>query len=55
MHAFRKHASARVFRDKELPAATFKCSLRAWQARYKAQRGIASPVSGKALSQGKST
>jgi hypothetical protein len=31
--------------DKQLPIATFKTSLRDWQAQYKARRATQAPVS----------
>jgi hypothetical protein len=40
-----------VHEDKQPPVATFKTSLRDWQARYKARRAIQAPVSGKAHNQ----
>jgi hypothetical protein len=38
MRAIRKPLRAPVTEDKQLPAATFKASLRAWQAQYRARR-----------------
>jgi hypothetical protein len=40
VQASRKPGSASVHEDKQRPVATFKNSLRAWQARYKKQRAI---------------
>ena len=37
--------------DKPLPVATFKTSLRDWQARYRARRTTQAPVSGAAHNQ----
>jgi len=40
-----------VNEDEQPPVATFKTSLRNWQARWKAQRTTQAPISGKELSQ----
>jgi hypothetical protein len=51
MQASRKPIPPCVHEDKQPAVATFKNSLRAWQARYKAQRATRAAYSQKALSQ----
>jgi hypothetical protein len=51
MNAPSKPVSPSVPEDKQLPLATFKTSLRDWQARYKARRATQAPDSGKADNQ----
>jgi hypothetical protein len=51
MNAPSKPVSSSVHEDKQLPLATFKTSLRAWQARYKARRATQAPDTGKADNQ----
>jgi hypothetical protein len=48
MPALHKPVSALHREDEQLPVATFKTSLRAWQARYQAQGGTPAPGSRKA-------
>jgi hypothetical protein len=51
MRLLRKPVPSSVAADSHRPVATFKNSLRAWQARYKAQRGIPAQTPAKAASQ----
>ena len=48
MKAPNKPVSPAMPEDKQLPLATFKNSLRAWQARYQARRATQVRDSGKA-------
>jgi len=51
MNASSKAGSPPVHEDKQPPVATFKTSLRDWQAQYKARRATQAPVSGKVNNQ----
>jgi hypothetical protein len=51
MQAPSKPGSPPVHEDKQPPVATFKTSLRDWQARYKARRAAQAPIRGKAYNQ----
>jgi hypothetical protein len=51
MQASNKPVSPCIHQDKQPAVATFKNSLRAWQARYKEQRGTRTVFSQKARSQ----
>ncbi len=51
MQAPGKPVSPPVHEDEQLPIATFKTSLREWQARYKARRAAQASASGKAPNQ----
>jgi len=51
MHGPSKPVSPPVRDEKQEPIATFKTSLRAWQARYKARIAALALVSGKAPSE----
>ena len=52
MHASNEPVSPSVTQDKQPPLATFKTSLRAWQAEYRARlAALEAPVSGEAENQ----
>jgi hypothetical protein len=51
MKASSKPGSPPVQEDKQPPVATFKTSLRDWQAKYKARRVAQASVSGKVHNQ----
>jgi hypothetical protein len=51
MQAASRPVARSVHEDQKPPAATFKTSLRDWQARYKAERAARAAASGKIPSQ----
>lgn len=51
MPALPRPVAALLREEKRRSVATFKASLRAWQARYQAQRGTPAPEFGKVSSQ----
>jgi hypothetical protein len=51
MQAAGKLVSPSVHEDKQVPVASFKNSLRAWQARYKAERAAGMALRQKAPNQ----